>query len=162
MRLLPYGEEHRDLTFALESDPRVMGHLGGASPAEVADRVHRWRLAAPERGDLFVTIVPDGETAPVGVVGIWRSEIGDETVHELGAMILPGHQTRGVGTQAWDLVRPLVLAAGITRLDSFPAVDNVASNAILRRIGFTRVGERELDYEGRSLRCAHWTRDVTA
>jgi len=160
MKILPYAEPDRHLTVALETDPRVMGHLGGVSTPDVVERVHRWRLEAPERGDIFVTIVPDGSDEPVGVVGIWRSEIDGETVHELGAMILPGHQAQGVGTETWDLVRPLVRAAGITRLDSYPGVDNAASNAILRRIGFTRVGERDLDYEGRPVRCAHWTRDV--
>jgi RimJ/RimL family protein N-acetyltransferase len=160
MKILPYAETDRRLTVALETDPRVMGHLGGVSTPEAAERVHRWRLEAPERGDIFVTIVPDDADEPVGVVGIWRSEIDGETVHELGAMILPGHQARGVGTRTWDLVRPLVRDAGITRLDSYPGVDNVASNAILQRIGFTRVGERDLDYEGRPVRCAHWTREV--
>lgn len=160
MEIRLYADTDRDLTVALETDPRVMGHLGGVSTADTAERVHQWRLAAPERGDIFVTIVPDGAAEPVGVVGIWRSEIDGETVHELGAMILPGHQARGVGTRTWDLVRPLVQAAGISRLDSYPGVDNVASNAILARIGFTRAGERDLDYEGRPVRCAHWTRDV--
>ncbi|MCA2214235.1 GNAT family N-acetyltransferase [Jidongwangia harbinensis] len=160
MRLVPYAEDHRDLTLALESDPRVMGHLGGVSTPEVAERVHRWRVEAPARGDLFVGVVPDGATAPVGLLGVWRSEIGDDTVYELGAMILPDFQAQGVASGAFYLLLPQVRAAGITRLDSFPGVDNVASNAILQRIGFVRVGERDLDYEGRSLRCAHWTRDV--
>jgi RimJ/RimL family protein N-acetyltransferase len=160
MRLLPYSEGHRELTLALESDPRVMTHLGGTSTVEVAERVHRWRVEAPGRGDLFVSVLPDSETEPVGLLGVWRSEIGDDTVYELGAMILPSFQSQGVASRAFYLMLPLVRAAGITRLDSFPGVDNVASNAILRRIGFTRVGERDLDYEGRSLRCAHWTRDL--
>lgn len=156
----PYGETDLDLTVALETDPRVMAHLGGVSTLEEAERVHRWRVEAPTRGDIFVAIVPD-ET-PVGVLGVWHSEIDGETVHELGAMLLPGHHARGLAAQAWEETLPLVRAAGITRVDSYPGVDNAPSNAVLARIGFTRVGERDLDYEGRPIRCAHWTRPVGA
>lgn len=160
MKILPYAESDRDLTLALETDPQVMGHLGGVSSRETAEQVHRWRMGAADRGDIFVTILPDGAEQPVGVVGVWRTEIDGRAGYELGAMIRPGHQARGVAKQTWEVLRPLLQAAGITRLDSYPGVDNVASNAILQRIGFTRVGERDLDYEGRPVRCAHWTRQV--
>jgi len=160
MQIRPYGETDRELTVALETDPGVMRHLGGVSSLEVAEQVHRWRMEAPARGDIFVTVVPDGADAPVGILGVWRTEIDGETVHELGAMILPGQQARGLGAQAWEMLRPRVRAAGITRVDSYPGVENVPSNAVLQRIGFTRLGERDLDYEGRPLRCAHWTMEV--
>jgi RimJ/RimL family protein N-acetyltransferase len=160
MGIRPYGEADRELTLALETDPGVMRHLGGVSNPEEAERVHRWRMEAPARGDIFVTLVPDGGDAPVGVLGIWRDEVGGRTVYELGAMILPGHQAQGLGAQALELVLPQVRTAGITRLDSYPGVENVHSNSVLRRLGFTRVGELDLDYEGRPLRCAHWTLEV--
>jgi RimJ/RimL family protein N-acetyltransferase len=160
MGIRPYAERDRELTLALETDPRVMRHLGGVSTPEAAERVHRWRVEAPARGDIFVTMVPDGDDAPVGVLGIWRSEIDGEAVYELGAMILPGHQALGLGAEAFKLVLPQVRTAGITRIDSYPGVENVPSNTVLQRLGFVRVGERDLDYEGRPLRCAHWTREV--
>lgn len=156
----PYSEQDRDLTVALETDPQVMSHLGGVSTVEEAERVHRWRVEAPARGDVFVAIVPDGAEPAVGVLGVWRSEIDGETVHELGAMLLPGHQARGVAAKAWEMTVPLLRAAGITRVESYPGVDNAPSNAILQRIGFSRVGEQDLDYEGRPLRCARWIRTL--
>jgi RimJ/RimL family protein N-acetyltransferase len=160
MGIRPYAEADRDLTVALETDPQVMAHLGGVSTVEAADRVHRWRMEAPARGDFFVTIVPDGTDEAVGVLGVWRSEIEGESVYELGAMLRPGHQARGVAAEAWALLRRQVAAAGVTRVESYPGTANAASNAVLRKIGFTRVGEVDLDYEGRPLRCAHWTLEL--
>jgi RimJ/RimL family protein N-acetyltransferase len=161
MRLLRYADGDRALTVSLESDPAVMGHLGGAVGGADAERVHRQRLAGVADGDLFFTIVPDGRDDPVGIIAIWRTEWNSETVYELGAMLIPDFQARGIAVQAFDLILPYVLEKGITRLDSFPAVANRSSNAVLAKLGFTRQQECDLDYGGRPLRCVHWVRDLT-
>ena len=160
MRLRPYAPEDRELTLRLESDPRVVGHLGGAGDEEHAERVHRRRLDEVAAGELIFTIVPADE--PAGVIAIWRSEWESRPIHELGAMLLPDHQARGVAFEAFQQLLPYALDRGVGLLHAFPAVTNGPSNAILRKLGFTRAEDCDLDYEGRPLRCAHWLRDLRA
>jgi RimJ/RimL family protein N-acetyltransferase len=156
-----YAESDRGLTLALESDPDVMGYLGGTADAEGAARVHERRMTAVGDGDLFYTIVPDGSAGAVGIVAIWRSEWGSRPVHELGGMLLPRYHARGLMVQAVNLLLPLARESGVTELHSFPAVTNRASNAVLDKLAFRRLEDCDLDYEGRPLRCAHWLRDLT-
>lgn len=161
MRFVPYSEADRELTIALESSPAVMGHLGGAVTPEDAERVHRQRLAQVAGGDLVYAIVPQGETDPIGVVAIWRTEWNGQQIHELGAMALPDWQRRGLASRGFAELLRLAGASGVTRLHSFPAVDNAGSNALMRKLGFTRAEDCDLEYGGRPLRCAHWVRDLT-
>jgi RimJ/RimL family protein N-acetyltransferase len=161
MKFVPYSEADRELTIALESSPAVMGHLGGAVTPEGADKVHRRWLARVARGDLVYAIVPDGETAPIGITAIWRTEWNSQEIHELGAMALPDWQRRGLASQGFEELLRLAGANGITRLHSFPAVDNVGSNALMGKLGFTRIEDCDLEYGGRPLRCAHWVRELT-
>jgi RimJ/RimL family protein N-acetyltransferase len=162
VELLTYSERDRMLTLALESDPAVVGHLGGVVDADAAAQVHERRIAAVADGDLFFTIVSDGGRDPVGIIAIWRSQWESRQVHELGAMLLPRYQAQGIAGRAFDLLLPRALEAGVGELHSFPAVANGPSNAILSKLGFRRLAECDLDYEGRPLRCVHWLRDLRA
>ena len=148
MELRRYAEPDRALTAALESDPRVMAHLGG--PGDDADDLHEERLA----GDLYFTIVLD---EPVGVIAAWRS---DQDVYELGVLIKPEHQARGLAEQAIGLLLPHLRERGIDKLHAFITVTNKPSHAVAERVGFRRAGERDLDYRGHPLRCVHWILDV--
>jgi RimJ/RimL family protein N-acetyltransferase len=161
VELRTYSERDRQLTIALESDPDVVGHLGGVLDTDDAAQVHERRIAGVAAGDLFFTIVPDGEVEPVGVIAIWRSEFESRPVHELGAMLRPQFQARGIAGQAFELVLPRAVDAGVGVLHSFPSVTNGPSNAILRKLGFDRIEDCDLEYEGRPLRCAHWVRDLS-
>lgn len=160
MELRPYSSQDLDLTVALESDPDVMGHLGGPRTYDDAVRLHETRLAGVARGDLYFTIIPDGSTRPVGIVAIWETVWQGATIHELGGMLLPRYQLRGLPGPAFALAVRHARDKGIARLHAFPAVTNGASNALMRKLGFTRIGECDLDYEGSPLRCNHWTRDL--
>jgi RimJ/RimL family protein N-acetyltransferase len=162
MELLTYSERDRQLTLALESDPDVVGQLGGVVDADNAARVHERRLAGVADGNLIFTIVPDGASDPAGIIAIWRTEWESRPAHELGAMLLPRYQGRGLAGDAFALLLPYALDAGVGELHSFPAVTNGPSNAILRKLGFRRLEECDLDYEGRPIRCVHWLRDLRA
>jgi hypothetical protein len=45
-------------------------------------------------------------------------------------------------------------------IHAFPGVGNGPSNAICHKAGFTRIGERQIDYAGRMLRCNDWVLDL--
>jgi RimJ/RimL family protein N-acetyltransferase len=157
-----YAEPDRKLTLAIESDPEVVRHLGGVVDAGQAAEVHERRMASVAAGDLFYTIIPDGESEPVGLVAIWRAEWESQPIHELGGMLVPDYHARGIMIRAVTALIPLAVDARVRLLHSFPGVENRPSNAVLERLGFHRLEDCDLDYEGRPIRCAHWLRDLSA
>lgn len=161
MELRTYAEEDRQLTLALESDPEVVRHLGGVVDAEEAAQVHDRRMAAVAAGDLFCTIIPDDASEPVGIVAIWRAEWESRPIHELGGMLVPDYHARGIMVRAVTMLLPRAVDAGVRELHSFPGVTNRPSNAVLERLGFQRLEDCDLDYEGRPIRCAHWLIDLS-
>jgi RimJ/RimL family protein N-acetyltransferase len=162
MRLCPYGEADLALTTALETDPVVMRHLGGAAGADRALAVHRKRLAGAAAGDWYRTIVPGGAAEPVGLVGVWRTPWEGREIHEFGVMFRPEHQRRGMGVAAGRMLFDELRAAGaVRRVHAFSSVGNEGAARGCRRLGFALAGDCDLDYEGAPLRCHHWVRDLT-
>jgi hypothetical protein len=51
---------------------------------------------------------------------------------------------RATAERRWDVIH------------AFPGVTNGPSNAICRKNGFAMLGERDIVYAGRTLRCNHW------
>ena len=140
----------------------MMRHLGGPeSPDAIRARHERYLLADPEKNGLFaVTIGPDAEA--VGWVGYWESEWRGETVWECGWSILPEAQGRGVATAAAALVIDDARRRGTHRwLHALPSVDNVASNALCRTLGFELLGEAEVEYpKGHMMQSNDWRLDL--
>jgi RimJ/RimL family protein N-acetyltransferase len=161
MSLRPYGDSDLALTRALETDPIVMRHLGGASDAERARVVHDKRMAGIAGGDLYRVVVPDGGTEPVGLVAVWRDEFEGAPIHEFGIMFRPEHHRMGLGMVASRQIIAEFRARGVSdRVHSFSAVGNEVADHSAPILGFRRIGECDLDYEGRPLRCHHWVLDL--
>lgn len=154
MILRPYTSADAALTEALETDPVVKRHLGGVLTAAAAAEVHRERMAGLAAGDRYwAVLAPDA----VGVVGIWSTPWESGVVDEVGWMLLPVAHGRGHGhAAAAAVVREARADPRYETIHAFPAVGNPASNAICRSLGFERLGDADLDYAGRPLRCAHW------
>jgi RimJ/RimL family protein N-acetyltransferase len=163
VELVPYSHEHRGLTEALELDPEVMKELGG--PAEPADleRVHRMRVETVARGEWYFVIVPEPSGPPVGSIGIWESTIVDSTVHEVGWMVLPEFQGRGIAGEALGLLLARARSdPRYARIHAFPGASNAPSNALCRRFGFNLTEELEVRFRDRPLRVNHWVLDLTS
>jgi RimJ/RimL family protein N-acetyltransferase len=163
VELLPYTDEHRDLTEALELDPEVMSELGGpADPADL-DRVHRMRVETVARGQWYFVIVPEPSMPAVGAIGIWESTVAGSAIQEVGWMVLPEFQGRGIASEA---LRILIDRArsdpGYTRIHAFPGQSNAPSNALCRKNGFTKTEETEVKFRDRPLRVNHWELDVSS
>jgi RimJ/RimL family protein N-acetyltransferase len=151
---------------ALLTDPATMAELGGPLPEDGLEDKLRGIVDEVGHGDVWYSvIVPDEGHEPVGSVCIWEHPDDDtgEAISEIGWMVLPSHQGLGLASAA---VRELLERARAERrwgpIHAFPGVTNGASNAICRRSGFRRLGERRIDYSGRSLRCNHWVLDPPA
>ncbi|MBU2667924.1 GNAT family N-acetyltransferase [Actinoplanes bogorensis] len=154
--LRPYGKEDLDLAIDLETDPRVMNHLGGPVPRDDAVRIHQERLAA---GGLYRVIVDDDGTA-AGIIAVWRSHFREAEVHELGIMLFPDRRSRGVAEAAIEQIAAEAKEAGIDRLHAFVDAGNQASMAGARKVGFTRGERHSVEHHGTKLDSVHWFRDL--
>ena len=152
LRLAPWGPDDRPLLDALNA-PAMMAHLGGPEPAQKLDE-RQARYLEPRSG--MFTIRAGGEKA--GSVGFWDREWRGEDVYEIGWLVLPAFQGRGIATRAAELVLDRVRADGRHRaVHAYPAVDNPPSNAICRRLGFTLLGPEDFEFPpGSWLRCNDW------
>jgi RimJ/RimL family protein N-acetyltransferase len=144
----------------MRCDPVMMAELGGPLPREgIEDKVARDVQAAAAATDWIKMIVPD-ETAPevvAGSVALWSREEDGEPISEIGWMVLPEFQGRGLGKQAVRMLLELARADGRWGLvHAFPATTNARSNGICRSLGFWFAGEREVTFAGRVLRTNHW------
>jgi RimJ/RimL family protein N-acetyltransferase len=154
MELVPYGDADFALTKALECDPDVMRHLGGAvDPDDLVD-VHRRRA---ETEDWYFKVLPEAGGPAAGTIGIWDSQWEETTIHEVGWMLLPAFQGRGIATRALALLIERARAEPrFERLHAFPAIDNAPSNALCAKFGFVLTGDGEFQFRNRTLRCNHW------
>jgi RimJ/RimL family protein N-acetyltransferase len=150
LRLEKWGEGDLWLVEALNGDPEMMRHLGGPeSRSKLAERQAKYE----QPGSGMFKIMLGGEA--VGSVGYWEREgAGFET----GWAVLPAFQGRGIATSAMGLA--IERARGERRhrfMHAYPSVDNPASNAICRKLGFELLGAEDFEYPpGNQLRCNDW------
>ena len=142
----------------------MMEHLGGPeSPEKIADRQARYeRIPETGTGRMF-KIVDDATGEGVGSVGYWEREWRGAQVYETGWSVLPAFQGRGIAGAATALAIEAARSERKHRyLHAFPSVENPASNAICRKLGFTLVEERvEFEYpKGSFMQCNDWRLDL--
>ncbi len=97
-----------DVYLRMRCDPVMMAELGGPLPREgMADKVLRDVRQAVEDSAWIKMIIPD-ESAPETVAGsvvLWSHEEDGEQISEVGWMVLPRFQGRGLGRRAtWALL----------------------------------------------------------
>jgi RimJ/RimL family protein N-acetyltransferase len=149
----------------LRCDPAMTADLGDPQPMEgIPNKVRedvRWTEA--DRDWVVVIESTDSSTA-MGSVCIWTNEHEGERISEIGWMVLPEFQGRGVAKQAVGAILERARTDGRWgMIHAFPAVTNGPSNGICRSLGFTVIDQ--LDYAGFSeepLRCNHWQIDPVA
>ena len=154
--LEPWGRGDLPLLERLMADPRMTEHLGGPeAPDKLRERQDRYvRL---EGGDRMFKIVDVASGAGVGSVGFWTKEWRDEQVYEIGWMVVPEFQGRGIAVAATAQAIELAKRDGKHRfMHAFPNVDNAPSNAICRKLGFTLLGAHDFEYRGSVMRCNDW------
>lgn len=144
----------------MRCDPAMMTELGGPLPREgLEEKVARDVQAVAVGTDWIKMIVPDETAAEVvaGSVALWSHEEESEPVSEIGWMVLPEFQGRGLAKRAVRMLLELARDDGRWGLvHAFPAVTNAPSNGICRSLGFQFAGERDVTFAGRVLRSNHW------
>jgi len=83
-------------------------------------------------------------------------------VWEIGWAVLPAFQGRGLATAATALALDRAREEGSRRfVHAYPSVDNPASNALCRRLGFELLGDDEFEFPpGQLMRCNDWCFDL--
>lgn len=162
VELRPYAAGDLALLTALLGDPEMTAHLGGPeSPEALRARHERYLASDPETNGLFV-ILAGAERVPAGWVGYWETPWRDATAWEFGWHLLAEQQGRGVATIA---MTELLSRARRTRRHrmavAFPAIENVASNALAARLSFGLLGETEVEFpKGRWMRANEWALEL--
>jgi RimJ/RimL family protein N-acetyltransferase len=138
----------------------MMEHLGGIeTPERIAVRHERYMRRA-QGSSIFTVRIEDGAIA--GTIGFWEREWQGSSVYETGWMILPRYAGRGIATAAALMIVECAKAEGRHRfLHAYPSVENIASNAVCRKAGFTQRGEYTFEYpKGHFMRCYDWQLDL--
>ena len=158
----PWSDADLPLLQALLGDPAMTEHIGGPeSPDAIRSRHERYIAMDPTTGEVFAIVIgPDSASA--GWVGYWQTTWHGEDIWEAGWSVLPPYQGRGAATAATALMIDRVRTRGTYRhLHAFPSVENASSNAVCRRLGFTLLGEADVEYpKGHMMRSNDWCLDV--
>ncbi|MBD0692705.1 GNAT family N-acetyltransferase [Streptomyces sp. CBMA123] len=146
----------------MRCDAGMMAELGGPLPREkVAARLRKdLALVAADTAWIKVIALDDGAgggEAAAGVVTLWQDEEDGAAVSEIGWMVLPDFQGRGLAKAAVRRVLDAAAADGRWGVvHANPGVSNGPSNGICRSLGFRLLGERDLGFADRVLRTNHW------
>lgn len=115
--------------------------LGGPESEESLAARHDEYLTSGDAVQMF-RIVADGEDA--GYAGWWEQEHEGAPAFEVGCVVEPAWQGRGVGAAALgEVVRRALAAGGGRPVVGYGNVENEASEALCRRVGFVREGTGE-------------------
>jgi RimJ/RimL family protein N-acetyltransferase len=161
--LEPWGSGDLPLLERLMGDPLMTEHLGGPeSPDKLRERQGRYERL--EGGNRMFKIVDLASGAGVGSVGFWAKTWRDEQIYEVGWMVVPEFQGRGIARLATAQAIELAKSDGEHRfMHAFPNVDNAPSNAICRRLGFELLGACEFEFPpGHLMTCNDWRLNLRA
>jgi RimJ/RimL family protein N-acetyltransferase len=164
IRLEPWGADDLPLLRKTLGDPEMTKHLGGPESEEkLVERQRRLeRLADSGAGHMF-KIVDEATGEPVGSVGYWRRDWHGEEIFEIGWMVTPEFQGRGIAAAATaKAIEHAREAGGRNSIHAFPSVENEPSNAICKKLGFELLEEVEFEYPpGSMMRCNDWRHDLS-
>src|SRR5919109_3598566 len=123
----------------LLTDPAMMAELGGPRPREGLREKLQGIVSEVADGETWYSVIVPGRDAgeAAGTVCVWHHQQDGEPINEIGWMVLPEFQGRGLATAA---VRSILERAGAEGrwglIHAFPGVTNGPSNAVCRKTGF--------------------------
>jgi len=155
--LRPWSDDDLPLLQKLLGDPYMMAHLGGPETPEKIGKRHQRYLQLPETDHMFV-ICWGLQSEAAGSIGYWEKSWRDQLVNEMGWSVLPAYQGRGLATKAGEVVLERArLEHRHQFMHAFPSIDNPASNAICRKLGFSLIEECQFEYPpGNFMRVNDW------
>ena len=155
-----------DVYVRMRCDPVMMAELGGPLPRDGIEAKVQRDVAAAASGSAWILMILPDEADPAMVVGnvvLWSNDQDGPPFSEIGWMVLPEFQGRGLGKAA---VRAVLDRAreedrwGLVH--AFPGLTNAPSNGICRALGFSLLGQQDVVFADRVLRTNHWRLDPRA
>ncbi len=134
LRPLQEGDEHT--FFRAYSDPELMRYWS-RGPFDDVEALRAWLFDREWGGRTWVAVPHEGGDPVLRMV----ASAEGEQVCEIGYMIVPGHERRGIATECLSaLLTQLFRVEGVHRV--FADIDprNTASNRLVQRLGFTLEG----------------------
>lgn len=149
-----------DAYVRMRCDPEMMAHLGGPIPRDLVVAAVPKDIALVASGTALIKMIVVDTPEPGAVAGsvtLWAHEVDGEPAAEIGWMVLPEQQGRGLAR--WAVGTLLDEARRDDRwrvVHAFPGIDNGPSNGICRSLGFTLLGPRHTPFRDQLLRTNHW------
>ncbi len=160
MRLRNVRADDVDAYIRMRCDPVMMVNLGGPQSTDDMERKAARDAAEAEADrEWILMILPDDDdtTTVAGTVALWSDTRDAESFSEIGWMVLPEFQGRGLARAAVQLVISRARADGRWgNVHAFPSIENDASNAICRSCGFALLGIEDTEFAGHTFRTNHW------
>jgi RimJ/RimL family protein N-acetyltransferase len=130
-------------------DPLMMHYLGGLwTPELVAGAIEEWRGEWGVTGRWSGVLVKKDTGEIVGTAGLTENTLPDDPGFELSWFILPEHQRQGFATEITaELLRFAFTKLGAQCVVAETHPKNPASNGLLKKLGFTCLGERHHAYD---------------
>jgi ribosomal-protein-alanine N-acetyltransferase len=147
--LRPLRESDLDVLAAIYADPRAMRFLGGPRTRDATRTRLGWIIAAHrEQGfGLWATTLREDGTL-IGRCGILIQDVEGARESEIAYLLGSRWWGHGYATEAAAAIRDYAQSQlGFERLISLIDPDNVASQAVAKRVGMLH--ERDLEFEGR-------------
>lgn len=133
--LEPWGQDDLEV-LRRANTPQLTRFLGGPEHEDALAERHAEYLGSGDAVRMFRVEV-DG--VPAGYAGWWEEEHDGAPAYEVGCVIEPEWQGHGVASVALaEVVR--LAAAGGRLVVGYANVENAASHALCRRVGFTLEG----------------------
>ncbi|MBO0777537.1 MAG: GNAT family N-acetyltransferase [Ktedonobacteraceae bacterium] len=164
IRLEPWGEGDLPLLKKTLGDPVMTRYLGGPeSDEQLLERQARYERFAESGKGRMLKIILEATGEAAGKVGYGDSIHNGEGIYEIGWQVLPAFQGQGIASAAVARAIAMARSDGKYRfLHAFPSVDNLPSNAICRKSGFTLVEECDFEYpRGHFMRSNNWRFDLS-
>lgn len=140
--LVPIRADHADGMYEGLREPSLYAYQTDGPPRDVvALRARYARLASGHSADElahwlnWILVLRDGGCA----AGYVQATVEKNRASaEIGYLVLPAHQRRGLGGEAVGAMVRHLFAAGVGRLRAVVDVRNAGSIALVERLGFTR------------------------
>ena len=150
-RLLVRRPEEADLRVVEQifCDSEMMRYLGGPwTQSQTARVLREWREDWGIEHRWCGVLQHKGTRNAIGTAGCTENTVTGEAGLELSWFVLPAFQRQGFASEITaEILRFAFADLGIARVLAETHPDNPASNGILEKLGFSRVGEREHTYD---------------
>ena len=150
VRLRHWKPEDRTPFASLNNDPEVMRFLGPIMTREKSDAAIDAQIALTEKGEpAFWAAARKSDDQLIGCIGVKRVnfEAAFTPCYEIGWRLAREHWGMGYATEGAKAALDLAFAEwDISELHSFTVVANVKSQAVMKRIGMSRVKGGDFDH----------------